>query len=263
MRKSFICFSILMLVVGFLYADEALNKKSIDTAQNENLKFSEKSITHGVDIKLKNSEAIEKYKFKDFSARDKRLNLMLISDSIKIETESLDKNVKTVKYDIKGDSVKFSEKNTKNPSQGYTYKFIAANSGISKIITEKIKFGKRKNIVEKKEYNIRVFNLKDVEKVSIADIVRNPEKFYEKFVIVSGYNRGWGAPKKTKKVWGTMITRSDWVLEDNSGAVYITGLRIPKEILKPNILAEVIRLSENKWAVRGDRILKREIHNGL
>lgn len=104
-------------------------------------------------------------------------------------------------------------------------------------------------------------NLKFGEKVSIADIVRNPKNFYKRFIVVSGYNRGWGTPKKAKKVWGTLLTRSDWVLEDNSGAVYITGLRVPKKILRPNILAEVVRLSGDKWAIRGERILKKESYS--
>ena len=239
---------------------------------------------NGANIKLTNSEkktplsmaeksgykrivsllsATEKYKFKDLRPKVNRLNLMLIGDSVKIETEPLDKNVKTIKYNIEGDSVEFFEKTIKNPSQGNIYRFFAVDSGISNIVIEKVKLGKGKDIVEKKEYMIKVIDLQAVENVSIAEIIKKPNGYFEKFIRISGYNRGWGAPKKAKEIKGTLVMRSDWALEDSSGAVYITGLNASRKDENLFILAEVIQLSETKWAVRGDRLLKCRNSKGL
>jgi len=248
MRKTFIITLSLILIVGPLWGEKLLSNITVKPEE---------------DIVKRLNESVEKYSVKNMTVKRYGISLLLVGDIIQVETEPLDKNVKIIKYKIKGDSVEFFKKNTKNPSQGYIYKFIAANSGISKIIIEKIKFGKGKDIVEKKEYKIKVFDLKDVEKVLLADIVKNNEKYYEKFIILSGYNRGWGKPEKAKEVKGTLVMRSDWILEDDSGAVYITGFRVQKEILRVNILAEVIRLSQDKWAVRGDRILKIKTHKDL
>jgi hypothetical protein len=59
----------------------------------------------------------------------------------------------------------------------------------------------------------------------IGDIIKSPGEFDGKTVEIVGYFRGWdlldeagGSPP---------VTRSDWVIADNSGAIYVTGL-LPK-----------------------------------
>jgi len=56
------------------------------------------------------------------------------------------------------------------------------------------------------------------EKVSIADITSNPTEYEGKTVTISGEYRGWepghGSPP---------VTRSDCVLKDETGAIYVTG----------------------------------------
>ncbi len=56
------------------------------------------------------------------------------------------------------------------------------------------------------------------EQVAIADITSNPTGYEGQTVTVSGEYRGWesghGSPP---------VTRSDWVLQDETGGIYITG----------------------------------------
>ncbi len=56
------------------------------------------------------------------------------------------------------------------------------------------------------------------EQVTIADIASNPTEYEGKTVTVSGEYRGWesghGSPP---------VTRSDWILRDETGGIYVTG----------------------------------------
>lgn len=56
------------------------------------------------------------------------------------------------------------------------------------------------------------------EQLNIAEIISNPTEYEGKTVTLSGEYRGWepgyGSPP---------VTRSDWVLKDESGAIYVTG----------------------------------------
>ena len=56
------------------------------------------------------------------------------------------------------------------------------------------------------------------EEISIADITSNPTEYEGEAVTISGEYRGWepghGSPP---------VTRSDWVLKDETGAIYVTG----------------------------------------
>ena len=60
------------------------------------------------------------------------------------------------------------------------------------------------------------------EGLTIADITSNPTKYEGKTVTVSGEYRGWesghGSPP---------VTRSDWVIKDGTGAIYVTGKAAP------------------------------------
>jgi hypothetical protein len=58
-------------------------------------------------------------------------------------------------------------------------------------------------------------------RVTVRAILENPSLFTEKEIVLEGVFRGW-----TGKCVSPFITRSDWVLEDDTGCIYITG-RIP------------------------------------
>ena len=55
----------------------------------------------------------------------------------------------------------------------------------------------------------------------IGDINSHPDQFKGQQVEIVGYYRGWNLLKEAQ---GTPpVTRSDWVIADNSGAIYVTG----------------------------------------
>lgn len=60
--------------------------------------------------------------------------------------------------------------------------------------------------------------------VTVRAIQENPTLFTEKEIVLEGVFRGW-----TGKCVSPFITRSDWVLEDETGCIYITG-RIPNSL---------------------------------
>lgn len=58
----------------------------------------------------------------------------------------------------------------------------------------------------------------------IADITAHPDQYADKQVEIVGYYRGWDL---LKEVQGTPpVTRSDWVIADKSGAIYVTGISL-------------------------------------
>lgn len=61
------------------------------------------------------------------------------------------------------------------------------------------------------------------EQVSIADITSNPTEYKGRTVTISGEYRGWepghGSPP---------VTRSDWILKDETGSIYVTGKVSPR-----------------------------------
>ncbi len=61
------------------------------------------------------------------------------------------------------------------------------------------------------------------EEISIADITSEPMEYEGEAVIVSGEYRGWEAGHGSPPV-----TRSDWVVKDGTGSIYVTG-KVPSE----------------------------------
>jgi hypothetical protein len=55
----------------------------------------------------------------------------------------------------------------------------------------------------------------------IASIVDRPDQYAGKEVEILGYYRGWNLLAEAKD--GPPVTRSDWVIADSSGAIYVTG----------------------------------------
>jgi hypothetical protein len=55
--------------------------------------------------------------------------------------------------------------------------------------------------------------------VSINDILGNPLSFSGRSVLIQGRFRGWTSPCPQS----AMITRSDWVMDDGKGCIYVTG----------------------------------------
>ena len=65
----------------------------------------------------------------------------------------------------------------------------------------------------------------DYTKVKIRDILLNPHAFLGKKVIIKGEFRGWKIPKNIlgPKFSGPPITRSDWIVSDGTGWIYVSA----------------------------------------
>lgn len=85
----------------------------------------------------------------------------------------------------------------------------------------------------------------------IGDLLKSPDRVDEQVEIV-GYFRGWDLLDEVNE--SPPVTRSDWVIADNSGAIYVTGLMPEK--LDPSSLEQVwqvIRLGAT-IKVEGDQV---------
>lgn len=97
---------------------------------------------------------------------------------------------------------------------------------------------------------------KKSELTSIKQILDHQERFLDKDVAVRGIFHGW----KGKCPSSSMITRNDWMLEDETGCVYITG-RIPNTLspVQPKgervlVKGRVITTNKGKPAIKASRI---------
>ena len=83
----------------------------------------------------------------------------------------------------------------------------------------------------------------------IADILADPDRYSGKTVEITGYFRGWDLLKEAPG--GPPVTRSDWVIADQGGAIYVTG-PLP-EGLDPASPEEAWTLIRLKAAVESDQ----------
>lgn len=60
---------------------------------------------------------------------------------------------------------------------------------------------------------------------SIGEILASPGDFPEIQVEIEGYYRGWDLLMEVSH--SSPLTRSDWVIADESGAIYFTGILLP------------------------------------
>lgn len=55
----------------------------------------------------------------------------------------------------------------------------------------------------------------------VQDIPSNPKNYAGKEVVIVGYYRGWNLLGEASGQ--SPVTRSDWVIKDNSGAIYVSA----------------------------------------
>ena len=85
----------------------------------------------------------------------------------------------------------------------------------------------------------------------VGNILKSPDRADERVEIV-GYFRGWDLLDEVGS--SAQVTRSDWVITDNSGSIYVTGLM--PENLDPSSLEQVqqvVRLVAT-IQVKGDQV---------
>lgn len=89
----------------------------------------------------------------------------------------------------------------------------------------------------------------------IGDIIAEPQKYEGKEVMIKGRFMGWSLPEEHEIVT-PMITRSDWILDDESGAMYVTKLNPEpldpmEDVGRKVIVSGIIRLQEGKPYLEG------------
>ncbi len=75
-------------------------------------------------------------------------------------------------------------------------------------------------------------------RVTIRAILNHPGAFKNKKIVLEGTFRGWSG----KCNRSSMLTRSDWVLDDGTGCIYVTG-RIPAGVSPSDPKGERVALS--------------------
>jgi hypothetical protein len=120
---------------------------------------------------------------------------------------------------VEGDAVRYLGKD--EASGKMRYGFMADKPGAAKLA-----FG-TKPVLMRQE--VKVLAEGDVPAVTVAELQASPKKYVHRLFRMTGDNRGWGLPKKAKEVWGAQLTKSDWVFEDETGAVHVTGSTLPTE----------------------------------
>ena len=143
------------------------------------------------------------------------------------------------------------------PSSGYIFRFRAVKPGRSVVVEEILRHGKggERKILYK--FAVKVFSLNELERVKISSIASNPLQFKDQLFIISGMSRGWGSPVNAKTVWGRMLTRSDWVIEDETGAAFVKGVPVTLREEAVTMVAKILVLPDGGWILAVHKILTR------
>ncbi len=96
-------------------------------------------------------------------------------------------------------------------------------------------------------YKVSVLNVGQVPLINVSDLKASPKDYKHKIFRLFGSNRGWGAAEKAGEVWGAHVTRSDWIFEDDTGAINVTGAPLPSGS-KLTLVAYLTRFGK-EWAV--------------
>lgn len=182
-------------------------------------------------------------------------NLILTGETALVKTGALDINITTVRYGITGDALQFTSENTDNREEGYTYTFKGIKSGDAEITLNLTNLKKGEEGIITKVYKVKVINVSELPKVNAVDIFNNPKNYTGILFVMEGINRGWGLPVNAKEIRGKVVTRSDWVFEDSTGALYVTGLYKPEKEGGLKIIGGIVLDENNEWAFYGYKIL--------
>jgi hypothetical protein len=177
-----------------------------------------------------------------------KTNVLLVGEEAVLNTGAKMKG--KVECEVEGGALKLAVQ-TGDAGEGRTCTFQAAQSGKAVVIKKTSLFGQRW-LAPKTRIEARVMALDELPEVKLADLARDPHSYMGRVFRLSGTSRGWGLPEKAKEVWGRRVTKSDWVLEDDTGAVNVTG-----SIVLDNgpvvVVAELYEL-EGQWGVRSRQV---------
>ncbi|HDH96111.1 MAG TPA: hypothetical protein ENF73_00100 [Proteobacteria bacterium] len=79
---------------------------------------------------------------------------------------------------------------------------------------------------------------RDAKPTPIKDIRANPDAFVGRWVLIEGEYEGWDFNKRLKE--GPPVTRSDWVVYDGTGAMYVSSHRACARVKRSMPLIEQV-----------------------
>ncbi len=191
-----------------------------------------------------------------FPLHPDKVNLLIVGEKALIKTQALDKNTKRIVCKTSGEAIRLIKRQG-TPSTGYIFEFRAVKPGEAVIIEKVVKHGKNGEKMELLRFVVKVFSQDKLKRVKLSSVASNPLKFKNRLFIISGINRGWGSPVKAKTVWGRMLTRSDWVIEDETGAAFVKGIPFSLEEKLVTMVCRILVLPDGGWILVVHKILKR------
>lgn len=101
--------------------------------------------------------------------------------------------------------------------------------------------GRREELKASAPFSIRVERHRS--SVRIRDLMNTPGRWLGTQLVLEGRDAGWKPdPDCPLCMGGPPVTRSDWVLHDDTGCIYVTGARVPPHARGQRLLVEgVIR----------------------
>jgi len=192
--------------------------------------------------------------------RRDQTNLALLHDWVILRTQPIKKPVSSLRCEVEGPSLQPAGREG-NPTDGYRFVFLAVRPGESFVAERILKAGPQGESIITRRYRIRVEGIAQIPRVTIKELRDKAARYSDGFVIIKGVNRGWGGPVSAQKIWGTLVTRSDWVLEDPTGAVYVRGRPGIRKGEEFTAVYEVRRLPDGKWILIFHKNLQRGTQN--
>jgi len=157
-------------------------------------------------------------------------NLVLPGEYFEISIENQDNSKFSIDYDKS--LIELTRDESLPSHQIYYFKAIAEDVSNTKIIVKSDKENSKALT-----YDVYISPADKIPLVTLRDIKDNPDKYINKFVRLNARFLGWSRPVNTNEIWGTLVTKSDTVIEDNTGAAFISGTNF---MYKTNYAVEFI-----------------------
>ncbi len=97
----------------------------------------------------------------------------------------------------------------------------------------------KKNAILKASASFSIRAPRHSGKLRIRDLVNHPDRWIGERIFLQGRNAGWHPdPNCPFCAGGPPVTRSDWVLRDDTGCLYVTGKWAPPHAQGQEVLVE-------------------------
>jgi hypothetical protein len=143
-------------------------------------------------------------------------NLVLPGDYFEISINN--QNMANFSIDYDKGLVELTREESLSDNKIYYFKAVANTPSNTKIVIKSSKESSKPIT-----YNVYISPADEIPLVTIKDIHDNPDKFINSFARLNARFLGWSRPVNTNDIWGTLVTKSDTVIEDNTGAAFISG----------------------------------------